>query len=179
MDWMTERKGEPTEIVTFMFWLFVMAIGIVLLVFVFNEFFSILPETILYEDNATRQAIDASTAIIVGSLPTTYFIIFFGLLLGLLVSSFLIRTHPVFIPVYILVAMMTILAAVALGNAWGNIKDIESFQTTLELNTVLSAIDLIISNIVLVVLVAFITSIIIIFAKPGGSGGGQGGAAPF
>jgi len=169
------KKGDLTDSISFAMWAFVFGIGLIALVFAFLTFYDALDETALNDDNATAAAITESTTYIALSLPSTYFVILFGLLLGTLVSAYFIRVHPIFMPVYILAAVLSIIVAVALGNAWGAIQDVEEFQDILELNTVLSTIDLILSNIVLLTLLVFILSFVIIFAKPGG---GVGGGAP-
>ena len=169
------RKGDVTDSITLIFWLFVIALFIIVVIYAFNFIFSELAISPLGDDNSTLAAINTSQSIVVSTIPTTYFIILFGLLMGLLVSSFMIRMHPIFIPVYIFMAVGSILASVVLGNAWGNIMDVEFFSDTIALNSYLGAIDTIMRHSVLITTGAFILSLIITFAKPVQ----QGGAAPY
>src|SRR3972149_3363557 len=176
-----EKKGEVTDIITVSFWILVIGIGILVLMFGFLQLTQPLRDSVLGEDNSTLEAINSYDNYISLGLPSAFLIVFFGLLMGILVSSFFIRTHPIFIPVYILFGIITIIVAVALGNVWGNLKDFESFTDVLELNSTVSLMDTIISNIVLVTVIVFILSLIIIFAKPGGGQipEQQGGGNPF
>lgn len=168
------RKGDATDTITVIFWVFVLAVVIVVLVFALGTTFTYLAESPLGDDNSTLDGIYTAQSYINNTLPMTYFILFCGLLLGIFVSSYFVREHMIFLPVYIFILIATIFVAVALGNAWGALQDVDVFQETLASNSIFQAIDLIVSHIVLVTLVVFIISIVVIFAKP--SGGAAGGA---
>lgn len=177
---MKNKRGDVTDIFVVGLWLFVLGVGILLLMFGFLSISDPLIDSALGDDPATLAAINSYTGYIQLGLPSTFLIVFFGLLMGIMVSSFFVRSHPVFIPVYILFALVTVIVAVALGNVWGNLKDLEQFAEILALNSTVALMDTIISNIVNVTVVVFILSIIIIFAKPGGAQiEGQGGKDPF
>ena len=173
------KRGDVTDIMTVGFWLLVIGIGIVFIMFMIFQIVPALKNTVLGDDPNADAALDSLNTYGSLALPGTFLIIFFALLLGVLVSSFFIRTHPIFIPVYILFAIISIIVAVALGNVWGNLKDVEDFQSVLDTNTITNIIDVIMSNLVLVTLIVFILTLIVIFAKPGGGQVEQGGSTPF
>jgi len=163
------KKGEATDALTFVFWLFVISIGIVAVMFAFLSLMSPLRQSALGEDVNSLAAINSIEAYISTSLPSAGLIIYFGLILGVLVTSFFIRSHPIFIPVYIILGMATIFVAVVLGNAWSNITEIEGFSEIVELNSYIGIMDTILNNIVIMTLFVFILSLVITFAKPGGA----------
>jgi hypothetical protein len=132
------------------------------------QFIEPMKDTVLGEDNSSLAAINSIENYVSLSLPSAFLVVFFGLIMGVMVSSFFIRTYPIFIPVYILFAIVSIIVAVVLGNVWGNLKELSEFQTMLELNDMVQLMDLIASNPVLITVVVFILSLILIFAKPGG-----------
>lgn len=163
------KKGDVTDIITVGFWLLIMGIGIFAVWFMISSLIPRLQETSINDSSASSSALISFQNYGNVTLPSTFLIIFFGLILGVLVSSFFIRTHPIFIPVYILFAVISIIVAVALGNTWGNLKDVQDFQNFVDTNTITNIIDTIMSNLVLVTLFVFILTLIVIFAKPGGS----------
>lgn len=181
MEWLLKnKKGDVTDIMTVGFWLLVIGIGIFAVMFMMFQLVPALKNTVIGEDANALAGLNSIQNYSNLALPGTFLIIFFGLLLGVLVSSFFIRTHPIFIPVYILFALISIVVAVALGNVWGNLKDVQDFQDVLDTNTITQIMDTIMSHLVLVTLVIFILTLIVIFAKPGGAQPEQlGGNTPF
>lgn len=176
MEWLLkDKRGDVTDIMTVGFWLLVIGIGIVFIMFMIFQIVPALKDTVLGDDPQSDAALDSLNTYGSLAVPGAFLIVFFGLLLGVLVSSFFIRTHPIFIPVYILFAIISIIVAVALGNVWGNLKDVQDFQNVLNTNTITNIIDTIMSNLVLVTMVVFLLTLVIIFAKPGGSQPEQGG----
>jgi len=175
-----DKRGDLTDIMTVGFWLLVIGIGIFAVMFFSFQTISPLKESAIGEDENALAALNSWETYTSLAVPGTFLIIFFALLLGILVSSFFIRTYPIFIPIYILFAIISIIVAVALGNVWGNLKDITEFQAILDTNNITNIMDVIMSNMVLVTLVIFILSLIVIFAKPGGGQPEQiGGNTPF
>lgn len=172
---MMNKRGEITDMLTVGFWIFVLAVGVLAIMFGLSQLVDPLRDSILGEDNLTRAAINSFDSYISLSPAAAYLIVFFGLILGVMVSSFFVREHPIFIPIYILFAICTVIVMVALGNVWGNLTEYEGFQEILELNQATQVMNLIISNIVLITVVVFILSLMIVFAKPGS---GTGGGAP-
>lgn len=173
-----DKRGELTDIMTVGFWLLVIGIGVVFIMFIIFQIVPALKESVIGDDVNADSALDSLNNYGSLAVPATFLIIFLGLLMGVLVSSFFIKTHPIFIPVYILFSIISIIVAVALGNVWGNLKDVEQFQSVLDTNTITTIIDTIMSNMVLVTVVVFILTLIIIFAKPGNQQS-QGGTTPF
>lgn len=172
------KKGDATTAITFSFWMFVLAVSIMALMFAMVQVLPLLADSILGDDPATLSAINDVIVYHTIALPSTYFILFFGLLAGVLISSFFVRTHLVFIVIYILAGLISLIVAVVLGNAWGDLTSIDTFSDLINTYSLLGVMDLMINNIVIIILSVFILSIIIIFAKPGG-GSLQGGDTPF
>jgi hypothetical protein len=172
------KKGEVTDIMTIGFWFLVLGIGVLAVMFMTFSLISPLRDTAINEDPNAAAAIDALESYTSYGVPGAFLVVLFGLLFGLVVSSFFIRSNPIFIPVYILFALISIFVAVVLANVWGNITAVAEFAEILEINSVVSLMNIIIRNIVLITLGAFILSLIIVFAKPG-QGMQGGGGEPF
>lgn len=171
------KKGEATDSIVFGFWIFVIGLVLIFLVYAFGEVLTSMGDSALASDANALNAINSANNYISVGLPGTFVVIFFGLLMGMLVSSYFIRVHWVFIPVYILMGVGAIITAVALGNVWGALGDQEYFQQVVATNSILGAIDYVVRHIVLVTVLAFILSLTITFAKP--SNQAQQGGEPF
>ena len=172
------KRGDVTDIITIGFWLLVIAIGIMAVMFIIFKMVSGLQSSVISTSPIANTSLNTIKDYGSNAVPSTFLIIFFGLLLGIVVSSFFVKSHPIFIPVYILFAIMAIIVAVALGNVWGALKDVSIFSSILGTNSITGIMDTIMSHMVLVTLVTFILSIIIIFAKPG-SAQVQQGSTPY
>ena len=87
-----------------------------------------------------------------------------GLLLGLFATSFFIRTHPIFVPIFGLLLIVAILIAIPLSNAYEELSN----------NAILSGtaieqgiIGFLMINLPLTTLIIGLITLIITFAKPG------------
>ena len=167
------KRADVTDIIMVGFWLLIIGIGIFAIMFFANSAISPLKDSIIGDDPSSYAALDSWQNYSNLAVPGTFLIIFFAVILGVIISSFFVRSHPIFIPIYILFALISIVVAVVLGNVWGNLKDVSEFQTILDTNTITTIMDTIMSNMVLVTLVIFIITLVVIFAKPGG---GQAGS---
>jgi len=168
---MNNKKGDLSDPMILTFWIFFFAVGIILIVYVFLQIFQPIQNTVLSSMPEANATINAAITYTSNAIPSTMLIIFFGLLLGLFVSAFLVRSHPVFIPLYLIFGVTSVLIAVALGNAWGTITDLSIFSDTVNLNSGTRIIGLIMNNIVKIQVIAFFISLIILFAKPSQGGG--------
>lgn len=167
------KKADVTDMLTVAFWLLVIAIGIIAVMLFSFKIITPLKGTVLGEDNRTLSALNSFENYASYGFPGAFIVIFFGLLMGVLVSSFFVRSHPIFLTVYIIFALVSIIAVVPLANVWGYLKDVTEFNDIIQRNAVTQLMDLIMSHLVLVTFAIFILSIVVIFAKPGGGSSGN------
>lgn len=121
-----------------------------------------------------NKSFDASINVAEHTLPTIWMIIFGGLMLGLFVTAWFIPSHPIFVPVFAILLVATIIVAIPLSNAY------ESLSQKSELTTAASQQSLIGFFMLKLPYVAFVVGIVILivsYAKPSGYGGG-GSAIP-
>lgn len=169
---MKNKKGDLSDGMTLTFWIFFFAVGLIVLVYVFLQIYSPLQETIIGQNAAANSTLNSAITYTQTAIPSSMLIIFFGLLLSLFISAFFVRTHPVFIPLYLIFGAISIIIAVALGNAWGSISSFQQFQDTINLNTTTRIIGFLMNNLVKIQVIAFFISLIILFAKPSQQGAG-------
>ena len=111
-----------------------------------------------------NNSLGASTSVAQKTLPVLWMIMFGGLLLGLFATSFFIRTHPIFVPIFGLLLVVAIMFAIPLSNAYEELAN----------NAILagaaaeqSMIGFIMINLPLTTLIIGLLTLIITFAKPG------------
>ena len=113
-----EKKGDPTDIFLFLVIMFFIAISFVVALYANSKVHEIISTTALNQSDAYA-SIDASFTNIDNFVVQRAFTLFFAvLIIGILVSSFLIRVNPVFIFIYIITLITSILTAVYLANTY-------------------------------------------------------------
>ncbi len=125
--------------------------------------------------NSSTEAVDAINAI--ENIGTTiiqrgFFFVFMGLIIGTMISSFFIDSHPIFVFLYIIFLAVSIMLSVYLGNAYENLTELTVFA---DISTTQTLINFVMNNIVVIMVAVGSLSIIIVFAKFSTGGGGRGG----
>lgn len=169
---LTQKKGDILDIIIFLVTLIILSIG-------FFTFAYIVPNITDGFNNAGLNnsvqginAIDHLESFGVVGIQRGFFFIFVGLIMGIMVSSFFIRTHPIFIFLYIFMLAIAVILSVYLGNIYETFTANPLFAERLADQT---WINLIMNNIVKIILGIGALSIVIIFSKYtifGGSGNG-------
>jgi len=111
----SNNKGM-VDIIVAVVALFMVAIVVIIAVFIGNTIFPELKEKMNNEDvNYTINKAD----IAVDQFPTaTYLMLFIALAIGLIITSFLLDNHPIFLVGYIVLIPIIMLVSVALSNAY-------------------------------------------------------------
>jgi hypothetical protein len=159
-----QKKGDLSDTILFVITAFIFGIGMFVLMFVVPQISSGLRLAGLNNTLAMNNAIDNFVSII--NYGT--FFVMVGLLMSILITSFLVRTHPIFLIMYILFIPISIILAVYLGNAYNTLATNAAF-TAVYANA--NMINLFFEHLVKITLVANFISIIIVLAKF--SSGGQ------
>jgi len=161
------KNGDVSDVPVFIFWLFFILVGILIIILIFlkvNQTFQSVP--IFNDTIIIKNSLFSFEQHLIKTLPSGLLILLFGFIFGILFSSFFIRTHPIFLPIYIISSFFFILIGVVLGNFWGYFKNNQEILDIINLNSSLKIIDLILSNLVIFFIVIFCLSLLIIFAKP-------------
>ena len=160
-----KRKGDPTDILLFLIIVFFLAVSLSVALFANSKIAEVIDTTVLNESEA-YQSIHNSFTTINEHTAQQGFTLFFGILIiGIIVSSFLVRVHPVFIFIYIIVLGVTILTSVYLANAYAMM--VANGQLA-EIAANYGMMTFIMRNIVKILLAVGALSMIVIFGKIGG-----------
>jgi len=114
-----------------------------------------------------NEAFDASVNVSRQTLSALWFIMFGGLLLGLLITAWYMPTNPLFVPVFIILLVVAIIVGVAMSNAY----EVLYANTTLEdIAETQTSINFIMDKLPYTALIVGIISLIVTFAKPKSEG---------
>ena len=168
------KKGDLPDMLIFMVTVFILAIGLFIFSFIIPEITDGLAEAGLNESSEGFDAIQQVNEIGTVVIQRGFFFLFVGLIIGVMITSFLSSTHPIFFFMYILFLAVTIFIATYFGNAYQQLISNPIFVERMADQTL---INVVMDNIVLITLAVGALSFIIIFAKFRSSGGGGGGGA--
>ncbi len=156
------KKGDLPDMLIFLITVFIFAIGLLIMAFIIPE---ISDGLLLAGMNSTSEganAIDELTELGVNGLQKGFLFLFTGFIMGLMISSFLVRTHPIFIFLYIIFLGITLFLGTFIGNAFEQVATSSALADTAASQ---GLITIIMQNIVGITLAVGALSIIIIFAK--------------
>jgi hypothetical protein len=163
------KRAELTDVLIFMVTMFILAVGLFILMWVIPQMGTGLR---IAGMNNSAEGINAINSLdtFPNMINNGFLIIFIGLILSILITSFLVRTHPIFMFLYIFFLGITILLSFYLGNAYHSFVTNPAFASTLTQATFL---NLVMNNIAEITLAVGILSMIIVFAKFSTYGGTQ------
>ena len=141
--------------------LFGLAVFIIIVTYVIPQVTEGLRESSLNDTAASRYALSTADDLTT-RLDPIFLFIFVGLLMGMLISSFLIESHPVFIPIFIFLLAFSLILGGIMSNVYEEFIDNAILNATAGDQTYTNAI---MDNYVLVLLGVGILSMIIIFAR--------------
>lgn len=165
------RKGDVTDILIFLIVMFILVIGFFILAYIVPQVTNGLGEAGLNNSAEGANAINSLSNFGTVGIQRGFFLLFVGLIMSTLITSFFSDTHPIFMFLYIFVLIITVFLGVYLGSAYQQMTSIEVFAQTLETQTIMNAV---MNNILSIVIGVGVLSMIIVFAKFSSRGGGSG-----
>ncbi len=166
------KKGDLPDMLIFLITIFIFAIGLLIMAFVIPAISNGLNTAGLNSTSEARGAIDEIAELGNEGMQKGFLFLFTGFIMALMLSSFLVRTHPVFIFLYILFLGITVFLGTFMGNAFEQVATSPALAAT---TVDQGLITIIMQNIVVITLIVGAMSMIIIFAKFSGIGVGRGG----
>jgi hypothetical protein len=158
---MKQKKGELTDIMIYLITLFVLGAGFIVIIFVIPSITGGLRTAGMNSSVTGSNAIDSLEGM-TGIINYGFLFIFIGLIISMMITSFMVRTHPIFLFLYIFFLAITILLSFYLGNAYEQISANPAFATALSHGTF---ITLVMSHIAAITLLTGALSMIIVFSK--------------
>lgn len=168
---LTNKKGI-SDVVFVVAILFVIALSFLVILFISTTLRDNMVPAITIMDNTSGAMLNQTISAVPQTIDTAFLIILVGLIIGVLISSFLFYSHPIFMILYIILSVGALLISVIFSNVY------ETVSTTSGLNSTIASMP--IANYVMLHLPLFVLgiialSIIIIYAKSQMGGANQGG----
>lgn len=170
---MLKRKGDISQIVTFLIIVFFLAVSFIVVGFANDELKKVIDETALNSTSVATSASNQLETISTTTINNGFGAIVAFLIIGMILSSMLVRVHPVFLFIYIIVLAISIFVAVPLANTYEQIITNDSFTSIASSQTIITWV---MQNLILVLLGTVAISLIILFSRGRGtsfSGGGS------
>lgn len=156
------KKGSIEDIFFLIVTLLGLALFLIIVAYTIPQVTEGLEKTDINNSEAARFMF-AESDNIMDKLDPVYLIIFSGLVISIFIVSFMIQSHPVFIPIYILLMGFAIIIAVIANHVY------DAFAASADLSVVAANqpfMAAIMNNFISIITVVGILSMIIIFAKP-------------
>lgn len=165
------KRGDVTDALVVLIILFFLAVSFITVLIVNNKLAEIIDDNEQFNSTAAAPAISSAFNTINTVTVQRGFVIFFGLLVvGVIGSSFLVRVHPAFLFIYIIVGSFTIFVAVFLANIYDDMIDNPTIALVADGQPM---INWIMAHLVKITLAISIISMIIVFSKIFGQPGGS------
>jgi len=166
------KKGDLPDMLIFLITIFIFAIGLLIMAFVIPAISDGLNTAGLNSTSEAIGAIDEIAELGNEGMQRGFLFLFTGFIMALMISSFLVRTHPIFLFLYVLFLGITVFLGTFMGNAFEQVATTDALAATTANQGLIS---IVMQNIVLITLVVGALSMIIIFAKFSGIGSRGGG----
>lgn len=162
MVYVRYKKGDLPDMLIFIVTIFILAIGLLIFAYIIPAISDGLAGAGLNESSAGYNAIEELSELGATGIQKGFFFLFIGLIMSIMITAFLTRTHPIFMFLYIIFLGVTLFLGAYLGNAFEQVATSPVLAETLGTQ---GYISIVMQNIVLITLVTGALSMIIIFAK--------------
>ena len=166
-----DKKGNVVGGIIFVVSIAAFAIFLLIVGFIGNTVGTELKTQINSNREEINDSLQTTITISTEMLSTLWYIMFGGLLFGVLVSAWFMRTHPVFVPIFIILLVVSIIVGVAMSNAYEKVSEATELLTAASQQ---SGVGFFMSNLPYIALIVGLIAILITFIKPGGEEGGGG-----
>jgi len=163
------KKGDFAGLIYFI--ISIAVLGIVLLVggYISVEVSTQLKDKINSSVDEVNNAFDTTKNVAERTLPAVWYFLFTSLALGLFVTSWYMRTNPIFVPMFIILLVVAVIVGIAMSNAYEKINEVTEFNSIANSQ---DAINFVMCKLPWVAFIVGVISLVITFAKsPGGSQG--------
>jgi hypothetical protein len=162
------KRGDATEIIMFLVIIFFLAVSFITVIYVLTRFKDVIVETPLNNSDASGQITDSIDTITTTTVQRGFVAMFAILIIGIMVFSFSVRVHPIFLFLYIIFLSVGILTAVFLSNIYKTFMEVDILASIASQQTMMTWI---MQHIVLIMLGVGALSMVVLFSKIYGTGG--------
>lgn len=157
------KKGDVSDIITFIVIIFFLAVGLVVAAFANDKIKNIVEDTALNQSDSATTIVSSLNYITTTGVQRAFVFIFAFMIIGMMLSSFLVRVHPAWIFLYILFLGFAVIITVPLANTYQTLIESSALSEVAAQQT---QITFIMQHSIKILIGAAILSWIILFAKP-------------
>jgi len=159
------KRGDFTGVLFLIVGISAFAFFLIIAGFVSREISTEVKDKLNSSNENINSAFDATTNVATNTLSTLWYIVFAGLLLSLLVTSWYIPSKPVFAPIFLVLLVIAVIIGVAMSNAYEEIYNVADFGVISDSQT---SIYFVMSNLPYMALIIGLLGLVVTFSKPGG-----------
>lgn len=156
------KKGDVTDGFIVLLIMFFLAVSFIIGIFVNQNISKVIKTTALNQSTAAPNIISTFERLNVEGIQRAYVMIFVLMVVFVMASAFLVRVHPFWMWLYIIMLFATILTAVLLANTYGMLADNPTFQQIIQDQKM---ITFFMEHAVMVSLIVSALSMVIVFSK--------------
>lgn len=162
------KRADASGFILFGILLFFFAVSLLVGAFTTSKLKSAITGSALNDTTIAPTIVTRMDDVTNTSIQNGYVVIFVFLIVGLLLSSFLVRIHPIFIFIYIIFLGVSIFVSAILANIYQELTEVSLINSVASQQTMITWI---MSHIALIMLGVGALSLIITFSKIFGQGG--------
>ena len=162
-----EKKGEITDIIGFIIIVFFLAVSMIASGIVLQKLKYVVQVTPLNSTDVGQQVIAAYDVITFQTIPNSYLAMFALLIVSQIITSFLVKYHPVFIVLFIIFAAVGIFASFIIQNAYSMFVNANGI---VEIAEQMTRINWLWSHITIIMCAVSAITLIVLFARLPGQG---------
>lgn len=159
------RKGDISGGIVLIIIVFFLAISFIVVAFANDKIKNIIEDTPLNQSEAADNIITSIDYLTTTSINRAFIFLFSFLIIGMMLSSFLVRVHTAWIFLYVLFLVFSVIIAVPLANTYQAVIEASALSGIAAQQT---AITFVMQHSVKILIGATLLSWIILFAKPQG-----------
>jgi len=118
------KQADASMIILIVIIIFFLAVSFLIVNYIGIKFQWIMDNTVLNETEASETISDGISTVTTKTMDNGFILIIAFLIIGIIISSFLIRIHPVWLFLYIIFLGVGIFLGVFLGNAYQKITEV-------------------------------------------------------
>jgi len=162
------KKADASAIILILIIIFFLAISFLIVNYVGTEFTWIMRNTVLNETAETATVADAMENVTTNTIDNGFVLMYAFLIIGIIISGFLIRIHPAWLFLYIIFLAVGIFLGVFLGNAYQKVTEVGALSGAV---ANMPKTVWIMKNLLISMLATGALSMVVIFSKIFGRGG--------
>lgn len=159
---MLNKKGDVSDGIVLLIIFFFLAVSFTVVLFVNDKLHDVVADTPLNQSAAAADISSAMNTMTTTTVQRGFVLMFAILVIGTMVSAFLVRVHPAWLFLYIFFLAFDVFLAILLANTYNSVITNEALATVASQQTMMNWI---MKNIVKIIIGVVGLSMIILFAK--------------